>query len=64
MNNNGLKLLLLCLMVAMCGFLKAQTLPQFSTDEQEYWYYIQFQRGSGVLEDGSSDKCVVFIMHS
>ena len=51
MNNKGLKLLLLCLMVAMCGFLKAQTLPQFSTDEQEYWYYIQFQRGSGVLED-------------
>jgi alpha-L-fucosidase 2 len=29
----------------------AQTLPTFSTDGNEIWYYLQFNRGSAVVQD-------------
>lgn len=41
-------LLILC---TASNKLSAQSLPEFSTDDNEVWYFIQFQNGGGVLQD-------------
>ena len=41
----------LCIVWTASQNLGAQPLPQFSTDDDEVWYFIQFQNGGAVLED-------------
>src|SRR5574344_3067808 len=46
------KLLLTSWALALsCLSTMAQTLPTFSTDGNEIWYYLQFNRGSAVVQD-------------
>ena len=48
------KILLSILFISVFCFannLYAQTMPEISTDDNEVWYYIQFNKGLAVLED-------------
>lgn len=45
------KLLMLCILLLSAGMLGAQTVPTFSTETSETWYYVQWQRSGLVLQD-------------
>lgn len=45
------KFFLLAFTLLTSGLSVAQTLPTLSTDGNETWYYLQFKRGSAVIQD-------------
>lgn len=51
----------LTFLMLFCGIVavKAQTLPEFTTEGDTVYYYIQFQNGSAYLKDNGLNKTVV-----
>ena len=48
----------LAMLSTIAGIVKGQTLPTFSSDSHETWYYIQFKNGNAVLQDKGEWKAV------